>query len=76
MADRISKYRVIRLAIHVPPTDGDAARWSLVAVGVRGGIPTANILLDGSVRMSGPAPSTAEICEALAAIAQQVTITR
>lgn len=76
MADRVSTYRVIRLAIHVPPTTGDVARWTLVAVGHRSGIPTANILLDGQVRLAGPAPTTQEIVECLAEIAQQVTVHR
>lgn len=71
MNDRISQYRVVRLAIHVPPTGGTTARWSLIAVGVRRGIPHAQILLDGSVRLPGPAPTTEEILEAVAACAQQ-----
>lgn len=71
MADRISQYRVVRLAIHVPPTGGATARWTLVATGVRRGIPHAAILLDGSVRLPGPAPTTEEILEAVHAIAEQ-----
>lgn len=76
MADRVSTYRVIRLAIHVPPTGGTDARWTLVAVGHRSGIPTANILLDGVVHLQGPAPTTQEIVEAIEAISQQVTVHR
>lgn len=65
MNDRISRYRVVRLALHVPPTGGDRAHWSLIATGVRSGIPSSVILLDGTVRLQGPAPTTEEILEAI-----------
>lgn len=72
--DRVSNYRVVRLAIHVPPTDGDRARWSLVAVGVSRGIPNASILLDGTVPLRGPRPPIHEIVEALAAVVDQARL--
>lgn len=65
MPDRISNYRVVRLALHVPPTGGERAHWSLIATGVRGGIPSSTVLLDGVVPLQGPAPTTEEILEAI-----------
>ncbi len=73
--DRISRYRVIRLAIHVPPTTGERANWSLVAVGVKRGVPSAQILLDGTVPLQGPAPTTAEILDALDSVVRSVRLT-
>lgn len=64
MPDRISTYRVARLAIHVPQTDGALARWSLIATGFRAGVPSSNILLDGSVRLAPRNPTTEELLEA------------
>lgn len=64
MTDRISTYRVARLAIHVPHSADSWAPWSLVATGVRGGIPTAQILLDGRVRLAPQRPTTEELLEA------------
>lgn len=64
MTDRISTYRVARLAIHVPQVADSWANWSLVATGVRGGIPTAKILLDGRVRLPPRNPTTEELLEA------------
>lgn len=72
--DRVSNYRVVRLAIHVPPTDGTMARWSLVAVGVRKGVPSASILLDGTVPLRGPRPPIHEIVEALEAVVGQARL--
>lgn len=64
MNDRISSYRVARLAIHVPQVSGDRAPWSLIATGVKRGIPTTNILLDGVVRLAPRNPTTEELLEA------------
>lgn len=66
-----SNYRVVRLALHVPPTGGDRAHWSLIATGHRGGIPHAQVLLDGTVRLQGPAPTTEEILEAIDSLVRQ-----
>ena len=74
MPDRSSRYRVVRLAVHVPPTNGDRANWSLIAVGVKRGVPSAQILLDGTVPLQGPAPSTEEILDALDSIVRSVRL--
>lgn len=63
--DNMSRYRVVRLALHVPMHAGALAPWSLVAVGVRRGVPSANILLDGRVRLAPRNPTTEEILEAI-----------
>lgn len=69
--DRVSTYRVVRLSIHVPHVEGATARWSLIATGVKRGIPSSQVLLDGTVPLPGPAPTTEEIVEAIDAIARQ-----
>lgn len=71
MSDRISRYRVVRLALHVPPTGGDRAHWSLIATGVRNGIPSSVVLLDGMVPLPGPAPTLEEILEAIDSLVRQ-----
>jgi hypothetical protein len=68
MPDQISTYRQIRLVLQVPPLDGVRTYWSLHAVGVRRGVPTSKILLDGTVARLSPTPTTEEILEALAAV--------
>jgi len=65
MHDRISYYRVARLAVHVPFTPGASAPWSLIAVGVKRGVPSANILVDGTVPLAARNPTTEEILEAM-----------
>lgn len=72
--DRISRYRVVRLAIHVPAVSGSRAHWSLIATGVRGGIPTSVILSDGMVDLAAQNPTTEEIVEALDACVRQMMI--
>jgi hypothetical protein len=71
MSDRISTYRVVRLSIHVPAVDGAWAPWSLIATGVRGGIPTSRILVDGRVHLAPRNPTTEEILEAFDAAIRQ-----
>lgn len=71
MTDRISRYRTVRLAIHVPLTDSERAPWSLVAQTVRAGVPSAQILLDGTVPLRGPRPGIEEILDALDAAIRQ-----
>ena len=65
MVDRISTYRQVRLVLQIPVDRGSRSYWSLHAVGVRNGIPTARILLDGFVPGLDRQPTTEEILEAL-----------
>jgi hypothetical protein len=74
MADRVSNYRVVRLALFMPQTGSGRARWSLVAVGVSRGVPNASILLDGLVPISSGRPPIAEIIEALQAVVDQARL--
>lgn len=74
MADRISSYRVVRLALFMPQTGSGRARWSLVAVGVNHGVPNASILLDGDVPISSGRPPIHEIVEALQAVVNQARL--
>jgi hypothetical protein len=74
MNDRISRYRVVRLAIHVPAVDGSRAHWSLIATGVKGGIPSSTILSDGTVALAARNPTTEEIIEALDACVRQMML--
>lgn len=71
MTDRISRYRTIRLVIHVPPSGHERAPWSLIATTVRAGVPSAQILLDGTVPLHGPRPGIEEIMDALDAALRQ-----
>lgn len=74
MADRISTYRVARLALHIPVQQGSAAPWSLVAIGTRRGVPHASILVDGRVPCPAHNPTTEEILEAMDAAIRQAMI--
>ena len=65
MADQISTYRQIRLVLQIPGTRRGRTYWSLHAIGVRKGIPTSTILLDGVVGPLDPRPTVEEILEAL-----------
>lgn len=69
--DKISRYRTVRLAIHVPLAGTERAPWSLVAQTVRSGVPSAQILLDGTVPLTGPRPGIEEILDALDAAVRQ-----
>lgn len=71
MPDRISHYRVVRLALHVPVVDGRQAEWTLVATTVRKGVPGAQIIAEGRVPLHGPIPAVHEIWEALDRIVRQ-----
>ena len=71
MPDRISTYRQVRLVIQVPRSRDQRAYYSLHAVGVKGGIPTAKVLVDGVVNLAPRNPTTEEILEALLAAVEQ-----
>jgi len=73
MNDQISTYRQIRLVMQVPVSGRSRTYWSLHAVGVKRGVPTAKILADGTVAGLDPLCTTEEIWEAIAAaVAQNV----
>lgn len=65
MADSTSTYRQVRLILQVPGMPGTPTYWSLHAVGVRRGVPSSTILLDGTVAPLDPRPTTEEILEAI-----------
>lgn len=65
MSDRISNYRQVRLVLQVPVNGASQTYWSLHAVGVKGGIPTARVLLDGFVPALHQQCTTEEILEAI-----------
>lgn len=74
MADRISSYRTARLSLHLPPPGGDQARWSLLLLGVRNGIPMGQIHSDGVVRFDPAMPLEQEALLGLDAALAQVLI--
>lgn len=69
MPDTISTYRQIRLLIQVAPEGTHRSYWSLHAVGVKRGIPSSTILLDGFVGGLAHNCTTEEILEAVHAAA-------
>lgn len=48
MQDRVSQYRQIRLTI-TPSEGSDRAYWHVLAMTVRGGVPSSKILTDGFI---------------------------
>lgn len=62
--DRISTYRQVRLVLQIPNLPTARTYWSLHAVGVKRGIPTSTVLLDGVVGHLAQNPTTEEILEA------------
>jgi len=72
--DRISTYRVARLALHIPVQAGSLAPFSVVAIGTRRGVPHASILVDGRVACPPHNPTTEEILEAMDAAIRQCMI--
>jgi len=65
MPDRISTYRQVRLVLQIPSEPRGRSYWSLHAVGVRNGVPSSVILLDGFAGHLSNRPTTEEILEAL-----------
>jgi hypothetical protein len=74
--DRVSYYRVARLALHVPATQGALAPWSLIATGVKRGIPSSSIIVDGRVPCPAHNPTTEELLEAFDAALRQCMLPR
>lgn len=55
MPDRISYYRQARLSLYLPPEGSDQARYALLFVGTKAGVPNGHIHSDGVVRFD-PTP--------------------
>lgn len=62
------------MSLYLPPAGGEQARWSLLFVGVRGGVPTGHIHSDGVVRFDPGQPLEQEALLALDAALAQVLI--
>jgi len=69
--DRISRYRVARLSLFPPMRDGDAARYALIANTIRRGVPSGQILVDGTLPSMPSKPTTEEVLEAMDAALRQ-----
>jgi hypothetical protein len=69
--DRISRYRVARLSLFPPQISGGPARYALVANTIRNGVPSAQILCDGTLLGVATHPTTEEVLEALDAAVRQ-----
>lgn len=61
MPDVISRYRVARLSLFPPVTDGNYARYALTASVIKKGIPSAQILVDGVLPNAPCYPTTEEL---------------
>lgn len=72
MADRISTYRQVRLVVQIPQDRASRSYFSLHAVGVKKGVPTSTVLLDGWVAALDQLATTEEIVEALDAAVRQM----
>lgn len=69
--DRISRYRVARLSLHIPVNPLAKGHYALIATGVRNGVPTSLVLADGMVPCPAHNPTTEEILEAMDAALRQ-----
>lgn len=76
MADIISTYRQVRLVLQVPQQAGGRTYFSLHAVGVKRGVPTARILADGTVKGLDPLCTEEEIWEAIDSAVRQNMLAR
>jgi len=59
--DRVSRYRVARMSVFPPSTEGGHARYCIVAHRIRNGIPSGQILLDGVLPGAPTSPTTEEL---------------
>lgn len=71
MNDTISTYRQVRLVLQIPQDKRSQSYWSLHAVGVKRGVPTSRIVLDGYVPALDPMCTVEEMLEAVHAAASQ-----
>jgi hypothetical protein len=74
MGDTISRYRSVRLTLHLPPDGTTTARWTLLRIGVRRGVPTSDIIADGTLRFDPAEPTYEAITEALHAAVGQLLL--
>lgn len=63
MPDRTSRFRVARLSVFPPMVAGSHARYALTASVIRRGVPTAQILFDGTLPNAPAFPNTEELLE-------------
>lgn len=63
MADRCSRYRVARMSIFPPQSDGGQARYALIVNTIRNGVPHGSILLDGVLPNAASHPTTEQLLE-------------
>jgi hypothetical protein len=69
--DRISRFRVARLSLFPPMIAGGHAPYALIANTIRNGIPSGQILVDGTLHGVNPHPTTEEVLEAMDAAIRQ-----
>lgn len=69
--DQISRFRVARLSLFPPMTGGDVARYAAITTVIKKGIPTSQILCDGTLRGVHPFPTHEEVLEAFDAAIRQ-----
>jgi len=74
--DRISRYRAARLALYPPNIPRGHARYALIAHTIRGGIPSASILLDGVLPGLDPRPTLEYLLEAFDSVIGQHMLAR
>lgn len=72
MVDRISNFRVVRLAIHLPSSAEGEAHWTLTPLTVKNGVPNGTTTHRGVLSGMGPSPSVDQIADALERIVAEV----
>ena len=63
MPDRISRFRVARMSVFPPMEAGNHARYAVTASTIRRGVPSAQILFDGTLPNAPAFPTTEELLE-------------
>ena len=71
MPDRICRYRVARLSVFPPLLEPGDARYAIISNVVKNGVPTGQILADGTLRGCSPFPTTEEVLEMMDAAVRQ-----
>jgi hypothetical protein len=69
--DRISRYRCARLTLFPPQVASGVARYALIANTIRNGVPSGQILVDGTLLGVACTPTTEEVLEAMDAALRQ-----
>lgn len=63
MPDRISQYRTARLSLFLPHRDGGNVRYALLVNTVIRGVPSGQIVVDGTLPSAPARPTTEELLE-------------